>query len=90
MNINWYLWSIPILAGVILLISIVAKKMEWFLNYATRFCLGGLALYLTSEVMVRLSLQCYVGINPVTLHTVSLLGIPGYVLVVFVSVFTTL
>ena len=87
---NWYILSTPILAGVILLVSIFAKKMEWFLNFATRLCLGALALYLTSEVMVRLSLECQVGINPATLKTISLLGIPGYVLVVFVGVFTTL
>lgn len=87
---NWYVWSVPILAGVILLVSIVAKRMDWFLNYATRLCLGALALYLTSEAMTMLSMNCQVGVNPATVHTVSVLGIPGYALVVFVGVFSTL
>lgn len=85
---NLYFWGIPILAAVILIISLVAKKMEIFLNFATRLCVGGLALYVTSEVMVRLAFEGQIGLNPATLTTVGLLGIPGYMLVVFVEVFS--
>lgn len=87
---NLYYWGVPILAAVILIVSFIAKKMEFFLNFATRLCVGGLALYITSEVMARLAFEGQIGLNSATLAAVGLLGIPGYMLVVFVEVYSTL
>jgi len=80
-------WILPGLAAFVLLISLLAKKLEYFLNFATRLCVGGLALYITSEIMMRLSYEGQIGLNTVTLTTVGLLGIPGYVLLLAVDIF---
>ncbi len=85
---NLYIWVLPILAGLILLVSILLKKMEYFLNFATRLCVGAIALYLTSEIMTKLSYSGQIGLNTTTLTTVSLLGVPGYFLVLFVELFS--
>lgn len=85
---NLYVWILPILAGLILLVSALLKKMEYFLNFATRLCVGAIALYLTSEIMTKLSYSGQIGLNTTTLTTVSLLGVPGYFLVLFVELFS--
>ncbi len=82
---NLILCVVPAIALAVLLISIIAKKMEWFINFLTRVCVGGLALYITSEVMLRLSMPCSVGVNSTTLSTVGLLGIPGYLLILSIE-----
>lgn len=87
---NLYVWSVPILAAVVFLVSLAARKMEWFLNFATRLCIGGLALYITGEIMVRLSMQGQIGVNPVTLSTVGILGLPGYLLVLSVELINSI
>lgn len=78
---NVTMWILLGLTAVIFLASLLARKMEYFLNFATRLCAGALALYLTNEVMVRLAYEGQVGLNAVTLTTVGLLGIPGYFLI---------
>ncbi|HAU86463.1 MAG TPA: hypothetical protein DCW90_13495 [Lachnospiraceae bacterium] len=83
---NLLIYFLPILAGVVLLVSILANKMEWFLNFATRLCVGGLALCITSAVMVRFSIPGSIGVNSATLGTIGLLGIPGYILVISIEV----
>ena len=85
---NIYGWILPILAGVILLVSILLRKIEYFLNFATRLCVGAVALYLTSEIMMKLAYDGQIGLNTTTLTTVSLLGVPGYFLIVFVELFS--
>lgn len=87
---NLFIYFLPALVGAVLLVSILAKKMEWFLNFATRLCIGGLALYVTSEVMVRLSMPGHIGVNSATLGTVGLLGIPGYLLVISIEVLNSI
>lgn len=78
---NLYVWIVPCLAGIILLFSILAKKMNWFLDFATRLCIGGLALYITREIMVRFSFGNPIGVNSATLSTVGVLGVSGFFLV---------
>lgn len=87
---NLLIYFLPILAGVVLLVSILANKIEWFLNFATRVCIGGLTLYITSEVMVRFSIPGSIGVNSATLGTIGLLGIPGYILVMSIEVLKTI
>lgn len=82
---NLYFWSVPILLAVTFLIALLAKKMEWFLNVATRLCIGGLALYITGEIMLRLSMPGQIGVNPTTMTTVALLGVPGFLLVISIE-----
>ena len=83
---NLMVFLVPAIAVTVLIVSLVMRKMEWFLDFLTRLCLGGLALYITSEVMLRLSLNCSVGVNSATLSTIGLLGIPGYFLLFSVEV----
>jgi inhibitor of the pro-sigma K processing machinery len=87
---NYYIFLIPILSAVILIISLLAKKMEWFLNFATRLCIGGVVLYLTSIVCSQASLPCHVGINTTTLATVGLLGVPGFLLIVSIETLSSI
>lgn len=87
---NYYIFVIPVLAAVVLIVSLLAKKMEWFLNFATRLCIGGVALYLTSIVCSQASLPCHIGVNTTTLAAVGLLGVPGYLLIVSVETLSSI
>lgn len=85
-----YTWLVPIMAGCILLVSIFAKKMNWFLDFATRLCLGGLALYITGQIMIRLSLGNPIGVNSATLSTVGVLGVSGYLLILCIELLSVI
>lgn len=87
---NLYTWMVPLLTGIVFIISILAKKINWFLDFATRLCIGGLALYITGEIMIRFSFGNLVGVNPATLSTVGVLGISGYLLVLCVEILSTI
>lgn len=84
---NNYFLLIPIAAAIILVVSIIMKKMEWFLNFFLRICVGTIALYIAGNLMVQVSAAAQVGINVVTVLTIGLLGLPGFCLVLFLDLY---
>lgn len=82
-----YIWFLPVLTTTIFIVSLFMKKMTIFLNFATRLCVGSLALFFTSEILKKLSVGQGIGLNTLTISTVGILGVAGYVLIVFISVY---
>lgn len=87
---NLVIFLVPAVTAIVLLVSIVGRKMEWFVDFLTRLCVGGLALYITGELMLRISMQCQIGVNSVTLTSVGLLGVPGYFLILSVEILNSI
>lgn len=75
-----------LIAVIIVLIScIIIKKMEWFLNFFIRLMVGGIALFLTSEILTELALGANLGVNPMNILVVAFLGVPGFVMLLCVE-----
>ena len=65
--------------GIVLLIGAVRKNIEWLLNIVMRSILGTIAIYFINGGLATMGISLGVGINPVTVLTSGILGIPGLV-----------
>lgn len=64
--------------GFLLFLGSRSKK-EWLLNPVLRCVLGTLLIYFVNILLVSLNIPLYVGINPFTVLTCTILGFPGVV-----------
>ena len=76
---NNYLGTILIVAScvMVLLMGAVRKKIEWLLNIIMRSILGTIAIYFINGGLASIGISLGVGINPITILTSGILGIPG-------------
>ena len=66
--------------GFILLILLLKKNAQILLNFFVRFVLGVMGILLLNQFFLERGLSIYVGLNPVSLLTVGILGLPGVAL----------
>lgn len=62
---------------VVLIVGAVKRKTEWMLNILMRGILGTIAIYFINNALSGLGIPIEVGINPVTVLTSGILGLPG-------------
>ncbi len=65
--------------GVVLLIGVMRRRLEWLLNVVMRSILGTVAMYFVNSALASLGISLGVGINAVTVLTSGVLGLPGLV-----------
>lgn len=70
---------------VILLVSLslfailaLKSKAEWLLNLLMRGVLGIIGMYFVNEALMRVGISLGIGINPVSVLTTAILGVPGF------------
>ncbi len=81
MSTNQILILIIIIAVLLLIIGAVTHKVEIFINLVLKSLMGIVGIYFVNFVLVSIGLELGVGINLLTILTVGLLGIPGFILV---------
>ena len=69
--------AIVVISGVVLVMGVMKRKMEWLLNFFMRSILGTIAIYFINNGLVSMGIDLGVGINPVTVLTSGILGLPG-------------
>lgn len=80
--------SMQILAGVcglVLLILVMKKKAQFFLNFLLRSGVGGVMILWVNSLLTRQGITVSVGLNLWTLLTSGSLGIPGVALLFAIS-----
>ena len=65
---------------LILAMGFFRKKMELVINFILRVVTGTVGIYILNEVFAIINIGVYVGINPASILTAGVLGIPGVVL----------
>ena len=70
------LW-ILIACAIILVIGLARKKTEWLLNIVMRSIIGTVIMYFANSALAAGGISLAVGINPVTVLTSGVLGLPG-------------
>ncbi len=73
--------GIVIIFGIcvlVLLIGALKQKAQIFFRFIGRVALGAVAIYLTNRMLPGNLEMLAVGINPVSLLTVGVLGVGGY------------
>ena len=73
--------AIIVICGAVLIMGVMKKKMEWLLNIFMRSILGTIAIYFVNNGLASMGVDVGVGINPVTVLTSGILGLPGLVAV---------
>ena len=69
--------AIIIICGAVLIVAVMKRKMEWILNIFMRSILGTIAIYFINNGLVSMGIDLGVGINPITVLTSGILGLPG-------------
>lgn len=80
MTINQGMIIIIIATIVVIGIGILRKNMELLINFILRVVVGILAIYFLNEFFAMQKLSIAVGINPLTILTTGILGLPGLAL----------
>ena len=69
--------AVLLVLGAVLIMGVMKKKMEWLLNIFMRSILGTIAMYFINNGLASAGIQLGVGINPITVLTSGILGLPG-------------
>lgn len=81
-----------ILAVCILVLAIGAfgRKIEWIINFVLRAVLGTIGIYFLNNFLLASNISAAVGINPMTVLTSGILGLPGLVVLYGINFFKAL
>ncbi|MCM1569464.1 MAG: pro-sigmaK processing inhibitor BofA family protein [Roseburia sp.] len=69
---------IVIVCVVVVLLGVMKKKGEWLLNLVMRSVLGIIGIHFMNAALSAVGLSLGIGINPVSVLTIGILGIPGF------------
>ena len=69
--------SIGVVCVVVLIITFFKDKMEFLLRFFFRGVVGCVTIYLGNYLFQFLGIDCFVGLNIVSLLTCIFLGFPG-------------
>jgi pro-sigmaK processing inhibitor BofA len=73
---------------VLVLVIVLAKnKVEFMMNVFLRMIFGTVGIHLLNSLFIAREIDLIVGINPGTVGTVGVLGIPGFLLVYAIALF---
>lgn len=79
-----------IMCMIVLAIVFFKNKMEILLNFVLRAVVGITGLYFMNLFLTGQGLFMTVGINPITVSAVGVLGLPGFVMLYGISFYNTL
>ena len=82
--------AILTICAVIIFIGVMKSRMEWLLNIFMRSILGTIAIYFINNALAGAGISLGVGINPVTVLTSGILGIPGLAAVYGIGIYNYL
>lgn len=77
---KYLLLSIIIISSVVFVVSLFMHKIEMFVNFILRLVFGASGIYFLNMILSSKGIQSGVGLNGVSLLTVGVLGIPGFLL----------
>ena len=62
---------------IVLAIGAMGRKVEWLVNFVLRAVMGTVGIYAINYMLAAKQLHVAVGINPFTVLTSGILGLPG-------------
>lgn len=82
--------AIVAVCGMVLVMGVMKGKMEWLLNILMRSILGTIAIYFINNALTDAGIYLPVGINPVTVLTSGILGLPGLAAIYGIGIYQIL
>lgn len=89
-NINKGIIVIIAICIIVLFIGIMKKKVEIVVNFILRATVGILGIYFVNEFFAYQNIEIAVGINPITVLTSGILGLPGFLFLYGVVIYKLL
>lgn len=86
---NKILIGIIVTCCLLLVIGILRHRLEVMVNIILRMVMGVLGIYLLNTFLKSQEIVLNVGINEVTVLTVGLLGLPGFMLIYGLELYYT-
>lgn len=82
--------AISVICAFFIFVGVMKSKAEWLLNIFMRSVLGTIAIYFINNALAEAGIFLGVGINPVTVLTSGILGIPGLAAVYGIGIYNYL
>lgn len=87
MNRNQAVILMIVMCLIVLVIVLAKSKKEFIVNILLRMVSGMVCIHFLNAFLVAREINILVGINPGTIGTIGVLGIPGFLLVYAISIF---
>jgi inhibitor of the pro-sigma K processing machinery len=87
MQLNQAVILMTAMCFIVLAIVLAKNKLEFIINIVLRMVSGVVCIHFLNSLFVTMGINLLVGINPGTIGTIGVLGIPGFLLVYAVSIF---
>lgn len=71
----------------VLMIGAFRKKKEWIINFIFRSVIGTVAIFFLNGFLVSQGLSIAIGINPITVLTSGVLGLPGLIMLYGINLY---
>ncbi|MDD3368611.1 MAG: pro-sigmaK processing inhibitor BofA family protein [Lachnospiraceae bacterium] len=90
MSLTLEIFAIIIICILVLAIGALKKKAEWFLHILLRSVVGTACIYFLNQILFDLGYGGGININPCTVLTSGILGIPGVAVLYGINFFFSL
>lgn len=87
---NISVWLIIIAGTAVLLLGAMKKKMEWLLNFIMRSVMGIISIHFINAALAGMGISLGIGINPVSILTIGILGVPGFLVLYGLGIYKLL
>lgn len=67
-----------VILGIVLMITLLKKRAQIVLNFLVRAALGIICIFFTNDFLAAQGIAAVVGINPISVLTVGILGFGGF------------
>ena len=78
------------ICAVVIIMGAMKRKLEWLLNVVMRSILGTIAIYFINGALADAGISLGVGINPLTVLTSGILGLPGLAAIYGIGIYNFL
>ena len=75
---------------IVLIIGAMGRKVEWLVNFILRAVMGTIGIYCLNYLLATQQISVAVGINPLTILTSGVLGVPGIAVLFGIHLFKIL
>jgi inhibitor of the pro-sigma K processing machinery len=75
-----------VMCFLVLVIVLAKNKVEFIVNLLLRMVSGTVCIYFLNSIFTARGIDILVGINPGTIGTIGVLGIPGFILVYAITI----
>lgn len=85
---NKILIGIIVTCGLCLALGVLRHRLELLVNIILRMIFGIIGIYLINTLLISQNIQVNVGTNSTTILTIGLLGIPGFLLIYGIELYS--